>query len=58
MFETLKTCWVLVRADKRGVTAVEYAVIAGVLVAAIGTAFTTLGATLKTFFTGFTFTSG
>ncbi|HUB14310.1 MAG TPA: Flp family type IVb pilin [Acetobacteraceae bacterium] len=56
MFETLKTCWIVLRADNRGVTAVEYAVIAGVLVAAIGTAFTTLGTTLKTFFAGFTFT--
>jgi len=58
MFESLKTCWILLRADKRGITAVEYAVIAGVLVAAIGTAFTTLGTTLKTFFAGFNFTSG
>jgi len=58
MLETFKTCWILLRADKRGVTAVEYAVIAGVLVAAIGTAFTTLGDTLKTFFAGFNFTTG
>ena len=58
MLESLKTCWILLRADKRGITAVEYAVIAGVLVAAIGTAFTTLGTTLKTFFAGFTFTAG
>jgi len=48
MFETLKTCWMLLRADKRGVTAVEYAVIAGILVAAVATAFTTLGTALKT----------
>lgn len=58
MFETVKTCWLILRTNRRGVTAVEYAVIAGVLVAAIGTAFTTLGTTLKTFFSGFTFTSG
>ena len=58
MFESLKLCWTILRADKRGVTAVEYAVIAGVLVAAIGTAFTTLGTTLTTFFTAFNFTTG
>lgn len=55
MFETLKTCWTLLRADKRGVTAVEYAVIAGVLVVAVGAAFTSLGTTLKTFMQGISF---
>ncbi|HTW71079.1 MAG TPA: Flp family type IVb pilin [Acetobacteraceae bacterium] len=55
MFETLKTCWILLRADRRGVTALEYAVIAGILVAAIGTAFTTLGSTLKTYMASIAF---
>lgn len=52
MFETFKTCWTMLRADKRGVTAVEYAVIAGVLVTVIATAFTTLGTSLDTYFSG------
>ena len=51
MSETIKFA-LLVLKDRRGVTAVEYAVIAGVLVASIGAAFTALGTTLKTFFTG------
>jgi Flp pilus assembly pilin Flp len=58
MYDSLKLCWTLLRADKRGVTAVEYAVIAGVMVAAIGTAFTSLGTTLKAYFTAFNFTGG
>jgi pilus assembly protein Flp/PilA len=41
----------LLAIDRKGVTAVEYAVIAGVIVVAIATAFTTLGGTLTTFFT-------
>lgn len=52
----LRTALLALRVDERAVTAVEYAVIAGVLVAAIGAAFTTLGSTLQTFFTNFTFT--
>jgi Flp pilus assembly pilin Flp len=55
MFDALKNCWHLLRADKRGVTAVEYAVIAGTLVAGIGAAFVALGTNLTTWFTGFTF---
>lgn len=52
----LRTVLLALRVDERAVTAVEYAVIAGVLVAAIGAAFTTLGTTLQTFFSSFTFT--
>ena len=37
--------------DRRGVTAVEYAVVAGALVTAIAAAFTSLGAELGTFLT-------
>ena len=51
MIDTIKTCLAIVK-DRRGVTAVEYAVIAGVLVTAIATAFTTLGSSITTFFTG------
>lgn len=41
----------LMTVDRKGVTAVEYAVIAGVIVVAIAAAFTALGGTLTTFFT-------
>ena len=46
MFEYLKICWMVLRADRRGVTAVEYAVIAAVLIGVIVTAFTDLGTRL------------
>ena len=39
-------------ADENGVTAVEYAVIAGVLVAVIATAFSTLGGGITTTIAG------
>jgi Flp pilus assembly pilin Flp len=55
MLEILKIYWTLLRTDRRGVTAVEYAVIAGVLVTAVATAFTTLGTRLESFFNGLTF---
>jgi Flp pilus assembly pilin Flp len=42
MFEYLKT-WLQLHADRRGITALEYAAIAGVLVAVVVTAATTLG---------------
>jgi Flp pilus assembly pilin Flp len=54
LFEIFKTHVALLK-DRRGVTAVEYAVIAGVLVLAIGGAFTALGTTLKTYFSNLTF---
>jgi len=50
LFEILKIQIALLK-DRRGVTAVEYAVIAGVLVLAIGGAFTQLGTTLTNYFT-------
>ena len=46
MLDSLKICWMFLRADRRGVTAVEYAVIAGVLVSVVATAFTALGTRL------------
>ncbi|HVC61986.1 MAG TPA: Flp family type IVb pilin [Acetobacteraceae bacterium] len=55
MFDILKIYWTLLRTDRRGVTAVEYAVIAGVMVAAIGVAFGSLGTTLKAYFAALTF---
>ena len=42
MFEYLKI-WLQLRTDGRGITALEYAAIAGVLVAVVVTAATTLG---------------
>ncbi len=44
MIETLMT---LLRIDRRGVTAVEYAIIAGVVALVIVTAFSTLGTTIS-----------
>lgn len=55
MFETIKTCWNLLQADKRGVTAVEYAVIAGIVVVTFGAGFTALGGTLSAFLSGIKF---
>lgn len=51
MIDTIKSCLTILK-DRRGVTAVEYAVIAGVLVTAIAAAFTALGSSIQTFFTG------
>ena len=51
----MKSYWMMLRADKRGVTAVEYAVVAGVVVVAFGAGFTALGASLTTFLTGLKF---
>ncbi len=44
----LDTILRLLKTDRRGVTAVEYAIIAGVLGAIIVTAFTALGGSLST----------
>jgi pilus assembly protein Flp/PilA len=55
MLDIVKTTLIALKSDKRGVTAVEYAIIAGVLVAAIGTAFTSLSTTLSTYFSTFKF---
>jgi Flp pilus assembly pilin Flp len=51
VFQTLKANFALFK-DRRGVTAVEYAVIAGCIVLGIATAFTALGTKISTFFTG------
>lgn len=50
MSDTIRMLKLIVK-DPRGVTAVEYAVIAGVIVIAIATAFNALGTKLTTFFT-------
>jgi Flp pilus assembly pilin Flp len=55
MFETIRACWMTLRADQRGVTAVEYAVIAGIVVVTFGLGFTALGGTLTAFLTGIAF---
>ena len=48
MFDTLKIYWAVLRTDRRGVTAVEYAVIAAVVVGTVATAFTTLAGKIST----------
>ena len=53
MIDTIKFCTTILK-DRRGVTAVEYAVIAGVMVTAVAAAFNAFGTTLKTFLTGLT----
>jgi len=52
MYEMSKTGLAALRTDRRGVTAVEYAVIAGVLVVAVAAAFTAFGSTIMTYLTG------
>jgi pilus assembly protein Flp/PilA len=47
MIEYIKT-WLELKTDRRGVTALEYALIAGVIVATVVAGFTTLGNTLST----------
>ena len=51
MIDTIKSCLRILK-DRRGVTAVEYAVIAGVMVTAVAAAFTAFGTTLQNFLTG------
>ena len=53
MINDLKFCLTILK-DRRGVTAVEYAVVAGVLVTAFGAAFTALGGKINTFLNGLT----
>jgi len=57
MMTIIETARVLLAQDKKGVTAIEYALIAGVLVAGIGVAFTALTGSLNTFFSGISFSS-
>ena len=47
MFDALKTIKILV-SDRRGITAMEYAVVAGAILAVALTAFTALGTSLTT----------
>jgi Flp pilus assembly pilin Flp len=49
VFEYLRT-WIELRTDRRGVTALEYALIGSVMVAAIVAGFTPLANTLSTLF--------
>jgi Flp pilus assembly pilin Flp len=52
MYDLIKTSLSALRGDRRGVTAVEYAVIAGVMVVAVAAAFNAFGTTLKSYLTG------
>ena len=54
MLQTIKLT-IAVAKDRRGVTAVEYAVIAGCIVIGIAAAFTSLGTKISTFSNGLTF---
>lgn len=54
MLQTIKSTVALAK-DRRGVAAVEYAVIAGCIVIGIAAAFTTLGTKISSFFTALTF---
>ena len=51
MFEALKTIKILV-SDRRGITAMEYAVVAGAILAVALTAFNALGTKLSTTVSG------
>ncbi len=50
MIEYVKT-WLVLKTDRRAVTALEYGVIAGVLAVVVVTAFNTLGTGLNNAFT-------
>ena len=50
MLQTLKA-WLSLRTDERGVTALEYSLIAGLIAVVIVTAVTTLGTNLASQFT-------
>jgi Flp pilus assembly pilin Flp len=49
MLEFIKT-WVELKTDRRAVTALEYALIAGVIVVTVAAAFKTLGGAMNTAF--------
>ncbi len=55
MLDTLKLAASLLRRDRRGVTAVEYAVVAGAIVAGVGAAFVALSGSLTTFLSDLAF---
>ncbi len=54
MCDMIKTALSALRGDRRGVTAVEYAVIAGVMAVAVLGAFNTFSAKISTFLAGIT----
>jgi Flp pilus assembly pilin Flp len=54
MLKILSTKLLPLRADERGVTSVEYAVIAGLIIAGVTTAFTAFTGQLNTFLAGLT----
>jgi Flp pilus assembly pilin Flp len=54
LISSVKLAAVVLKSDQRGVTAVEYALVAGALVLGVGAAITVLTGSLKNFFTGLT----
>jgi len=55
VIDTLKILAAVLKNDRRGVTAVEYALVAGALVLGIGVAFEGLTGNLKTYLAGVSF---
>jgi Flp pilus assembly pilin Flp len=55
MIESFKLATAILRGDRRGVTAVEYALVAGALVAGLSVAFGTLTTKLSTYLGSLTF---
>ncbi len=55
MIDSIKILASVLKNDRRGVTAVEYALVAGALVLGIGAAFAGLTTSLKTYLSGLTF---
>ena len=55
MIEQFKFAMMVLTGDRRGVTAVEYALVAGALVAGVAVAFTALTGNLQTFLSGLNF---
>ena len=51
MFEHILTAFAALKADRRGVTAIEYGMIAALIAVVIVTAVTTVGTNLKSVFT-------
>ncbi len=55
MNKMMKSVFATLRSDTRGVTAVEYAIVAGALITALAGVFTALGTHLTTYISGLTF---
>jgi Flp pilus assembly pilin Flp len=55
MAQIVKTAVQILRNDTRGVTAVEYAIVAGALITALAGVFAALGTNLTTYLSGLTF---